>query len=254
MLTFVGLGLYDERSVTVAGRDAIRSADRVFAEFYTSFLPGATVPDLEAYHDTAIEVRDRAGVEQDPTPILDAAERGEAVFLTAGDTMIATTHVDLRLRAHDRGIDTRVIGGPTAQAAASALTGLQNYRFGKATTIPFPASHGGDAVPDSVVETIAANRERDLHTLSFLDIRAEEEAYMSAAEGATHLRAAGVTGLGVAVCRAGSPDPVVVAGALDTLADRAFGPPLHLLVLPGSLHDVEREALDAFADGDVTRR
>ncbi|TKX76957.1 diphthine synthase, partial [Halorubrum sp. SD626R] len=28
MLTFIGLGLYDERSVTVEGREAIRAADR----------------------------------------------------------------------------------------------------------------------------------------------------------------------------------------------------------------------------------
>jgi len=76
MLTFVGLGLYDERSVTVEGREAIADADRAFAEFYTSRLVGADVADLEAYHDTDIEVRDRAGVEQDPEPILDAAEAG----------------------------------------------------------------------------------------------------------------------------------------------------------------------------------
>jgi len=43
MLTFVGLGLYDERSVTVEGREAIAAADRVVAEFYTSRLAGASL-------------------------------------------------------------------------------------------------------------------------------------------------------------------------------------------------------------------
>jgi len=42
MLTFVGLGLYDERSITVAGQQALRAADRVFAEFYNSKLVGTT--------------------------------------------------------------------------------------------------------------------------------------------------------------------------------------------------------------------
>jgi diphthine synthase len=143
MLTFVGLGLYDERSVTLRGRDAIREADRVFAEFYTSRLAGTTVEALASHHDTEIEVRDRAGVEGDPGPILSAARDGDAAFLTAGDTMISTTHVDLRLRAHERGIDTRIVHGTTAQSAASGLSGLQNYRFGKATTLPFPDAHGG---------------------------------------------------------------------------------------------------------------
>jgi diphthine synthase len=248
MLTFVGLGLYDERSITVAGRDAIAAADRVFAEFYTSKLVGVSVSDLEAAYDTTIEVRDRAGVEQDPDPILDAAADGEAVFCTAGDPMISTTHVDLRLRAHDRGIETRVVHGTTAEAAASSLTGLQNYRFGKATTLPFERAHGGTGVPDSVVATIDDNRDRGLHTLVFLDIKAEADDYMTASTAAELLVGDYEDTLAVAVCRAGSPDPIVAADRLSALATRDFGSPLHLLVVPGDLHLLERDALEALGD------
>jgi diphthine synthase len=178
MLTFVGLGLYDERSVTVEGREAIREADQVFAEFYTSRLVGTDHAALETFHGTDIEVRDREGVESDPEPVLAAAEAGDAVFCTAGDTMVSTTHVDLRLRAHERGIRTRVVHGTTAAAAAASLTGLQNYRFGKATTLPFP--YGSRTVPGSVVDTIEANRERGLHTLVFLDIKRDPDRFMRA--------------------------------------------------------------------------
>jgi len=245
MLTFVGLGLHDERSVTVEGREAIRTADRVFAEFYTSRLVGATREDLEAFHDTTVEIRDRAGVEEDPEPILRAAEDGDAVLCTAGDTMISTTHVDLRLRAHERGIETRVVHGTTAAAAAASLTGLQNYRFGKATTLPFP--YGSVGVPRSVTDTIDANLERGLHTLVFLDIKTETDRFMTADVAAGLLADASGDRLGVAVCRAGSPDPVVAADRLSALADREFGDPLHLLVIPGELHHVESEALAELA-------
>ncbi|SEO89903.1 diphthine synthase [Halorientalis persicus] len=252
MLTFVGLGLYDERSITVAGREHLRAADRAFAEFYTSKLVGTSVPDLEAHHGVDIEVRDRAGVEQDPDPILDAAVDGDAVFLTAGDPMISTTHVDLRLRAHDRGIDTRVVHGTTAQTAASSLTGLQNYRFGKATTLPFERAHGGSGVPDSVVETVDDNADRGLHTLVYLDIKAADDDYMTADTAADLLAAEYDDRLAVAVCQAGSADPTVVADALDALTDREFGPPLHLLVLPGDLHLLERDALVELAGAPET--
>jgi diphthine synthase len=253
MLTFIGLGLYDERSITVRGRDALARADDVFAEFYTSRLAGAALADLEATHGVDIEVRDRAGVEQNPAPILDAAAGGEAAFLTAGDPMISTTHVDLRLRAADRGIATRVIHGTTAQTAASSLTGLQNYRFGKATTLPFERSHGGDGVPESVLDTVAANRERGLHTLVYLDIDRENGEYMAGDHAARLLSAAGEDGLAVVVGQAGSDDPTVAADRLPSLGDRSFGPPLHLLVLPGDLHPLERDALEALAGapGDV---
>ena len=253
MLTFVGLGLYDERSITVEGRSAIREADRVFAEFYTSLLGGTSVADLEAFHDVDIEVRDRAGVEQDPEPILAAAVNDHVAFLTAGDPMVSTTHVDLRLRAHERGIDTRIVHGTTAQAAASGLSGLQNYRFGKATTLPFarddPDRDRADPqVPGSVVDTITDNRERGLHTLVFLDIDAEREAYLTADRAAGRLAVAWQDGLGVVVARAGSPAPVVAANRLSTLADRDFGEPLHLLVVPGGLHHLEADALHAFGN------
>jgi diphthine synthase len=248
MLTFIGLGLYDERSITVAGRDELREADRVFAEFYTSKLAGATVEDLESYHDIDIDVRDREGVEQSPDEILAAAAAGDVAFLTAGDTMISTTHVDLRLRAHDRGIETRVIHGTTAQAAASSLTGLQNYRFGKATTLPFERSHGGDGAPNSVIETIEENRERGLHTLVFLDIDAAGGEYMRASTAAEMLAAAYEDTLGVAVARAGSPSPVVRADRLSTLAEESFGDPLHLLIVPAELHHIERDALTDLCD------
>ena len=53
--------------------------------------------------------------------------------------------------------------------------------------------------------------------------------------------------LGVAIARAGSLEPVVAADRLSELAERDFGYPLHLLVVPGDLHHVEAEALRAFA-------
>ena len=254
MLTFVGLGLYDERSITVEGRAAVRAADRVVAEFYTSRLAGTTVEELEAYHDIEIDVRDRAGVERDPGPILDAAESEDVAFLTAGDAMIATTHVDLRLRAADRGIDTRVIHGTSAVTAAAGLSGLQSYRFGKTTTLPFERAHGGEGVPDSVLATIAANRERGLHTLVLLDIKVDDprgkpgdEPFMRAETAAEMLSEAGVEGPGVVIARAGSPNPIVAADRLDALAARSFGDPLHMLVLPGDLHHLEADALETLA-------
>ncbi len=248
MLTFVGLGLYDERSVTVAGREAIAAADRVVVEFYTSKLVGTTTEALESYHDTEIERLDRGAVEGDPESILQDAAASDVAFMTAGDTMISTTHVDLRLRATARDIQTRVIHGTTAQAAASSLTGLQNYRFGKATTLPFPYAHGGDDVPQSVIETIEANQDRGLHTLVFLDIKADREEYMRAST-ASELLASGLDDetVAVAVCRAGSPEPTVAADQLRALADRSFGAPLHLLVIPGTLHHMEADALTTLA-------
>ncbi len=84
--------------------------------------------------------------------------------------MVSTTLADLRLRAADRGIEPERSRDDRPDCAGS-LTGLQNYRFGNATTLPFEDALGGDGVPDSVVATIEDNRDRDLHTLVYLDIK-----------------------------------------------------------------------------------
>lgn len=252
MLRFIGLGLYDEQSITVRGQNALRDVDEVFAEFYTSRLVGTSIEKLEQTHDVSIRVCTRADVEQHPEPVLSAAETRDVAFLTAGDTMVSTTHVDLRLRAHERGIQTSVIHGTTAQTAASSLSGLQNYRFGKATTLPFEETHGG--VPASVVKTIEENLERDLHTLVYLDIDAESERYMRGETAAELL--AGELGdmLGVVVARAGSESPTVRADRLSTLAEESFGGPLHLLVLPATRHPLEADALVNLADAPESIR
>ncbi|ERG99374.1 MAG: diphthine synthase [Haloquadratum sp. J07HQX50] len=248
MLSFVGLGLYDTESITLQGKRAIEEADHVFAEFYTSRLLDANADILEQFYEITIDICGRAEVEQDPTAILDAAETGEAAFLTAGDTMISTTHTDLRLRAMERGIETRIIHGVTAQTAASGLTGLQNYRFGKSVTLPFPESHGTTGVPPSVCDSIDANRSRGLHTLVYLDIKAAQNKYMTATTAATLLADSIEDTLGVVVARAGSPSPTVAAERLSTLASIEFGDPLHLVVIPASLHHLEADALSALTN------
>ena len=51
----------------------------------------------------------------------------------------------------------------------------------------------------------------------------------------------------VGIARAGSGEPVVRAGMLMRSRSVDFGPPLHILVIPAELHDMEREYLEVFA-------
>ena len=243
MLSFVGLGLYDVKSVTVRGAEVIREADFVFLENYTSELVGSGVEELEEYYGKDIEILQREDVEVDPERILESAKKGNAAILIAGDPMISTTHVDLRLRANALGIETKIIHGISSITAACGLTGLQNYRFGKSTTIPFEPE---GKLPDSVHQTIRENRERGLHTLVYLDIKIEQNRYMRGNEAAERLMVIGEDEMGIVVARAGSQNPHVVTDKLKELAKMDFGNPLHLMIIPGDLHHMEMEALESF--------
>ena len=252
MLTFIGLGLYDEKDISVKGRDAVAAADRVYAEFYTSRLMGTTLSRLEEFHGKKIHLLNRSQVEVDPT-WLEQAKDEDVAFLVGGDAMVSTTHLDLRLRAMRLGIRTRLIHSASIVTAVSGLSGLQNYRFGRSTTIPFPyLARGKRIVPETPYRVLQENLARNLHTILFLDIQMEpEERYMTAGQGAALLleieaEAEGKLPpgtLGIGVARAGSDDAVIKADLLSRLRDIDLGGPLHILIVPARLHFMEAEAL-----------
>ncbi len=253
MLFFIGLGLYDELDISIKGLETVRKADKVYAEFYTSRLMGASVQDLERLYGKKIHLLSRADVEVDPSWLKEALELNVA-FLVGGDPMVSTTHLDLRLRALELGIKTKVIHSSSIVTAVSGAIGLQNYRFGRSTTIPFDYTvHGKRIVPETPYLVLKENLDRNLHTMLFLDI--QDTRYMTVNQGTELLlemeQIAGDNvlhnALGVGIARAGSDDATVKAGLLGTLKSYDFGRPLHILVIPAKLHFMEAQALVALA-------
>lgn len=254
-LTFVGLGLHDERDISLKGLEAARRAEVLFYETYTSRLAGAEARDLEKLYGKAVTPVTRAEVE-DGRRILDAARGQEVVFLSVGDSMAATTHVDLRVRAAKLGIATRIVHGASVLVAVAGLLGLQSYKFGRSTTLAFPH---GDYLAESPYERIAQNLQHGMHTLVLLDLDAERGRSMSASEGLALLLALGrrrgdnllrAETLACVVARAGSDAPLLRAGPMGELAREDFGGPLHSIVVPGELHFLEEEALKVLAGLD----
>jgi diphthine synthase len=247
MLTFIGLGLFDKTDVSVKGLELIRQADRVYLECYTSRLMGTTLKELETYYRMPVTPLYRQDVEQHPEALLEEAREKNVVFLCAGDPMVSTTHADLRIRAQERGIRTVIVHAASISSAICGLSGLQNYRFGKSCSLPFPQKNW---FPTTPLEVILQNLSLKLHTLVYLDIH--EERYMTVPEAVTLLeqmaaeRKAEIP-LYVGIARAGSGEPVVRAGPAAILQATDFGPPLHILVVPAELHDMEREYLERFA-------
>lgn len=247
MLTFVGLGLFDKDDISEKGRACIAVSDAIFLELYTSRLMGSSVKDLERYYNKKIHVLSREEVEQDPEKVLGCAESSDVAFLTAGDPMVSTTHIDLRIRAAERGIRTSIIHGASISSAVCGLTGLQNYRFGKSCSLPFPHKNW---FPTTPIEVIAGNLALRLHTLVYLDI--QDDRHMTVHEAVDLLEGMAATKrmtipLYIGVARAGSDHPVIGAGPADRVRAVDFGPPLHILIIPAELHDMEKKYLEVFA-------
>ncbi|MEM1556374.1 MAG: diphthine synthase [Candidatus Bathyarchaeia archaeon] len=254
-LVFIGLGLYSCFDISLRGLEEVKRAEHVFAEFYTSLMPGFNLEDFRRLAGKDITVVSRRDIEDEGGEIiLKRALYGRVAFLVPGDPMIATTHITLRIKAEKMGIKTRIIHGASILSAAIGLSGLQNYRFGKSVTIPFPE---GGIISNTPYIIISENKARNLHTLCFLDIRAEEARYMTIGEAlGVLIELEKINGLGllredslaVGVARAGSENPVVKADTIKNLVNFDFGGPPHTLIIPADkLHFMEAEALIALA-------
>jgi diphthine synthase len=251
-LVFVGLGLYDETDISLKGIQEIKQCDEVFAEFYTTKLGQFDQKSFEKFIGKKIEVLSREETEKGDR-IIDAATQNQVVFLTGGDPMIATTHVDLRLRAMKQGISTKIIHSSSISTAVPGILGLQNYKFGRTTTLAFEQK---EYFPTSPYTVISNNKKMGLHTLVLLDIQVEKNRYMTANEGLELLlrmegtlrkRLFNDDTIACVVARAGAPDAAVAANTIKVLRTKDFGPPLHTLVIPGNLHFMEVEALELCA-------
>jgi diphthine synthase len=251
-LTFIGLGLYDEKDISLKGFEVIKKSDKVYAEFYTAKLTGTDEEKINKKFDKKIKVLSREETEKGNIILNDAKDKNIA-FLTCGDPMTATTHIDLRLRAEKLGIKTNIIHGSSIATAVPGLLGLQNYKFGRTTTLAYPEKN---YFPTSPYIVIKENKEMGLHTLVLLDIQSEKNKFMTANEGLVILlkmeekhkkKIFDKNSIVCVVARAGSPNPMIVAGPFKDLIDRDFGPPLHTIVIPGQLHFMEIEALQLLA-------
>ncbi len=251
-LSFIGLGLYDEKDLSVKALDEIKNSDKVFAEFYTSKMMGTSIETLEKFFGKKITVLNREQTEKGDI-ILDSALKQKTVFLTGGDSMTATTHVDLRIRAIQKNIETYIFHGCSIISAVSGLLGLQNYKFGRSTTLVYPEKN---YFPTSPYQVISDNKKIGLHTLVLLDIKADKKRYMTASESLDLLlkmeekEKQGLFDENTVVCvvaRAGSKIPFIRADSIKNLKKLDYGPPLHTIVVPGKLHFMEIEALEVLA-------
>lgn len=247
-LIFIGLGLNDGRDISIKGFDELNRADEIFAEFYTAIMAQDTIEYLESKLNKTIQVLTRKQIE-DGSMIIESAKNKNIAFLCQGDSLTATTHIELLLMAKQEDIEIEIIHGTSIVSAVPGLLGLQFYKFGRTTTLAFPE---GDYFPESPYDVIVENLKRNLHTMVLLDIQVEKNKIMTANDAIELLLDINTkrkddvfkpSTLICVVCRAGANDSKVFANKASKLIQTDFGPPLHTIVVPGKLHFKEAEAL-----------
>ncbi len=259
MLYLIGLGLGDERDITLKGMDAISKCTDIYLESYTSILPGLNIKKLENLYKKSVLIADREFVEEGK--IVDLASDKNVALLVIGDVFGATTHTDLVIRAREQNIQVSVVHN-TSILNAIGCTGLMLYNFGSVVSVPFFKDNWK---PASWYDKVQENRKRGLHTLLLLDIKVKEQSDENMARGRLIYEAPrfmtvnqaleqyievatleGIPEVVVGCARIGATDQIIKSGSIEEVIAFDFGAPLHSVIIPGDLHFLEKEALDAF--------
>jgi diphthine synthase len=191
--------------------------------------------------------------EQGAEDIVNIAEIKDVAFLVVGDPMSATTHVELFRLAREKKVPVQVIHNASVLTAIG-ITGLQLYKFGKTTSVPFIEDHPQLETPYNVLKE---NLSLGLHTLLLLDLKPREKKFMTVNRALEILeqieehkkeKLVSEDLLVVGCARLGSEDFLVKAGKLSEVKKFNFGRPPHCLIIPGKLHFLEEEMLEEWSN------
>lgn len=237
MLYLMGLGLGDEKDLTLREMEIARSCE-CFCELYTNKWAGS-LQNLEKLIGKKITLLKRADAEGKVSNILGLAEKKDIAIFFAGDPLAATTHIEFLIEARKRKIPTRVLHNSSIFSAV-AECGLQLYKFGKTATIPFSRKL------ENVKAVLKENKKIGAHTLLLLDLDAELGLYMEPADAAKILLEQKLLKPAdkiIAAGNLGGESSEIIFSSAKNLLEKKIPVPC-CLVVPGKLHFREREFLD----------
>ena len=239
-LYIIGIGLCDGKDITLRGLEALKASKKVYMESYTSIMQ-VRLEDLEKSYGVSIAPLGRKSIESDSDKLIESSKSLDIAILVPGDPMCATTHISLVMRAGELGAKVGIIHNASIVSAIGAV-GLEVYKYGRIISIPF---HNKEVT--APVEAYRKNNSISLHTLFLLDLEPGKGRFLSISDAVQYLINQGIerTTLAVGCARIGSKDEKISVDNLGDIGTHEYGKPPFCLILPGKLHFMEEDALNA---------
>lgn len=255
MLWLIGLGIEGLGGMNMKGREILKTCDLIYIERFTGYLSDADLSNLSAYckhSDNDVSVVGRLFVE-DGREILEQAVNNKVALIVYGEALIATTYIELFIRATKRGIKVEVIHSASGITSLIGESGLQIYKFGRVSTM---MSEPQSAV--SVYNTLLDNLLLGNHTLILTEYSETKEnispfflepsvAMMMLLDVEKDQRSQAFTEetFVLVASRIGRADKKIISGHVRSLMEINYEAGPHSLIVPGRLHFVEKEAISS---------
>ena len=238
MLTMIGLGLWDEKDVSLRGIEACKNADKVYCELYTAAWGGSIEELGKLIGGKDITVVERKGVEDESAKLIEEAKEKNVVLFIPGDPLVATTHIHLMEEAKEKGVEVKVVHASSIYTAI-AKTGLQVYKFGRTGTIITPQKgYESEGFYDIVKDNM------DMHTLLLLDVDMSTRKGLELLKEIDDKRGKNIIRHAVMCSKLGSDNEKIEYGKIEDLLKKDFPCPA-VIIIPGKLHFMEREFLNS---------
>ncbi|MDD5416540.1 MAG: diphthine synthase [Candidatus Aenigmarchaeota archaeon] len=233
MLYLIGLGLGDEKDITLRGMEIAKKCE-CFVETYTSKWEG-DIRSLERIVGNNIKQIRRKDLEDNQKEFLKNCEDKDVALFVLGDPLAATTHIDLVIEAKNLNIPVKIIHNSSVFSALGEF-GLQMYKYGRTVTIPFSNKL------DSVRDALKSNKKAGLHTLLLLDLDAEVGLYMKVKDALKLLLDAKLIKKNDKII-SGKIGKEIYYDSVSNMLEKEIETP-SAIVIPGKLHFREKEYLE----------
>lgn len=253
MLWLIGLGIEGLGGMSTKGREILRRCNIIYIERFTGYLSDTDLNEIKLYckrEENVVNIVGRLFVE-DGREILEQAVSNDVAMVVYGDVFIATTYIELFIRATKKRIKVEVIHSASGITSLIGESGLQIYKFGRSSTIM--------SEPQSVISvynTLLDNLLLGNHTLImteysetkenispfFLDPK-EAMRMLLDVEKDQRSRAFTEETYVLVASRIGKADRKIISGQIRSLLEINYGTGPHSIIVPGRLHFVEKEAI-----------
>ncbi len=250
MLYFVGLGIGGPYALSEKAKKIISECEIVYFEQFTSPMSERHAKFLQDLTSKQFKFAPRWLVE-DGKEIIDAAKNNKVALLSYGDPYIATTHIELRVRAIQDGIKTETIHASSAITSLVGECGLHFYKVGRTVTIM-------SGIPSSTAYyAIFENLKVGNHTIVLLEWNQKNSFFLDPKEAISSLleqekeqnrKVFSEQTYGIVASRIGDEDQRIIAGKFTDLEKQNFGPSPHTIIIPGIMHFTESDALKVLAN------
>jgi len=246
MLWFVGLGISGISELSDSTISVIKDADVVYLESFTSPISELEKDQLREISNGEFKIAKRWIVE-DGNEILENAKNKNTVLISYGDPYIATTHLELKTRAIRDKIETKTIHSSSIVSSLIGEVGLHYYKVGKVLTIMNDSK--SMITPYNAIFSNLLNK---THSVILLEYNEDKSFFLEPKDALSLLldvektqsrKVISSETFAIVASRIGKNDQKIIAGKISNLIEKEFEEPPHSIIIPGSLHFTESDAL-----------